>query len=142
MPCGTSWPPPGCLSRRASTPPPPPRPLLPEPRRNLNAQLAPSISPVINATGVILHTNLRRAPLSPAACEAMLRVAGGYSTLEFDLRLGRRGGRSKHAEAKLLQLTGAEAALVVNNNAAAVLLALAGLARRKEGLIARSQLIA
>ncbi|OGO71989.1 MAG: L-seryl-tRNA(Sec) selenium transferase [Chloroflexi bacterium RBG_19FT_COMBO_62_14] len=126
---------------RKGNPAPSTETLLAEARRNLGARLAPSISPVINATGVILHTNLGRAPLSPAACEAMLRVAGGYSTLEFDLSLGRRGDRSKHAEAKLLQLTGAEAALVVNNNAAAVLLALTGLARRKEVLIARSQLI-
>jgi len=126
---------------REGNPAPSTETLLAEARRNLGAQLAPSISPVINATGVILHTNLGRAPLSPAACEAMLRVAGGYSTLEFDLSLGRRGDRSKHAEAKLLQLTGAEAALVVNNNAAAVLLALTGLARRKEVVIARSQLI-
>src|SRR3972149_3410302 len=87
---------------RKGNPAPSTETLLAEARRNLGARLAPSISPVINATGVILHTNLGRAPLSPAACEAMLCFAGGYSTLEFDLSLGRRGDRSKHAEAQVL----------------------------------------
>jgi L-seryl-tRNA(Ser) seleniumtransferase len=115
--------------------------MLAQARSKLEDRLAPSLSPVINASGVILHTNLGRAPLSRAACQAMLAVAAGYSNLEYDLKRGRRGQRSLHAERQLRQLTGAEAALVVNNNAAAVLLALTGLARRKEVVIARSQLI-
>lgn len=115
--------------------------MLARARRKLEDWLAPSLSRVINASGVILHTNLGRAPLSRAACEAMQAVAAGYSNLEYDLDRGRRGERSQHAERQLRQLTGAEAALVVNNNAAAVLLALTGLARRKEVVIARSQLI-
>jgi L-seryl-tRNA(Ser) seleniumtransferase len=115
--------------------------MLSQARRKLEDRLAPSLFPVINASGVILHTNLGRAPLSRAACEAMLVVAAGYSNLEYDLQRGRRGERSLHAERQLQRLTGAEAALVVNNNAAAVLLALSGLARRKEVVIARSQLI-
>jgi len=100
-----------------------------------------SIIPVINASGVILHTNLGRAPLCQAALEAIQTVASGYSNLEYDLNIGRRGSRLVHAEAQLRQLTGAEAALVVNNNAAAVLLILSALARRKAVVIARTQLI-
>ena len=96
---------------------------------------------VINATGVILHTNLGRAPLSKAAIQAMQEAAAGYSTLEYDLTKGKRGSRPVHAEALLKRLTGAEAALVVNNNAAAVLLALTALARRRGVVIARSQLV-
>ena len=103
--------------------------------------VAPSLRPVINATGVILHTNLGRAPLSPAATQAMLEVASGYSTLEFDLERGTRGAREIHAEALLCRLVEAEAALVVNNNAAAVLLALSALARKREVVISRSQLV-
>ena len=86
---------------------------------------------MINATGVILHTNLGRAPLSPAALQAVQNVSQGYSTLEYDLEPGKRGSRLVHAEALLTRLTGAEAALVVNNNAAAVLLVLTALARRR-----------
>ncbi len=107
----------------------------------LETWLAPTLRPVVNATGVIIHTNLGRAPLSRAAREAMLAVAQGYSALEYDLARGRRGSREGHAEGLLTRLTGAEAALVVNNNAAAVLLALTALARRKEVLISRTQLI-
>jgi L-seryl-tRNA(Ser) seleniumtransferase len=102
---------------------------------------APTLLGVINATGVILHTNLGRAPLSQAAIQAIASVSSGYSTLEYDLDKGRRGSRSIHAEALLKKLTGAEAALVVNNNAAAVLLILTALARRRGVLIARSQLV-
>jgi L-seryl-tRNA(Ser) seleniumtransferase len=101
----------------------------------------PSLAPVINATGVILHTNLGRAPLSRAALETVKQVSGGYSNLEYDLERGARGSRLAHAEGLLKRLTGAEAALVVNNNASAVLLALAALARRKRVIISRSQLI-
>lgn len=101
----------------------------------------PTLLPVINATGVILHTNLGRAPLSAAATQACLDVARGYSNLEFDLGSGKRGSRLLHAEKLLKHLTGAEAALVVNNNAAAVLLVLSALARRRGVVIARTQLI-
>lgn len=107
----------------------------------LQSWTAPTLEPVINATGTILHTNLGRAPLSKAAGEAALKVALGYSTLEYDLKQGQRGSRLVHAEALLQRLTGAEAALVVNNNAAAVLLALSALARRRAVVIARTQLV-
>lgn len=103
--------------------------------------MRPSLVSVINATGVVLHTNLGRAPLSQAAIRAIQQVVSGYSNLEYDLERGTRGTRLVHAEALLRQLTGAEAALVVNNNAAGLLLALTALARRKRVLIARSQLV-
>lgn len=103
--------------------------------------MRPSLVSVINATGVVLHTNLGRAPLSQAAIRAIQQVVSGYSNLEYDLERGSRGTRLVHAEALLRQLTGAEAALVVNNNAAGLLLALTALARRKRVLIARSQLV-
>jgi L-seryl-tRNA(Ser) seleniumtransferase len=101
----------------------------------------PTLLPVINASGVILHTNLGRAPLSTAALTAIECVSHGYSTLEYDLATGKRGSRLLHAEALLQRLTGAQAALVVNNNAAAVLLVLSALANRKRVVIARSQLV-
>ena len=101
----------------------------------------PSLKPVINATGVILHTNLGRAPLSDAAMRAMDEVSRGYSTLEFDLQTGKRGSRLVHAESVLQKITGAEAALVVNNCASAVLLVLTALAGRKSVIIPRSQLV-
>jgi len=107
----------------------------------LNSWLTPTLRSVINATGVIIHTNLGRSPLSRSAREAILSVSSGYSTLEYELQRGRRGKRDMHAEALITRLTGAEAALVVNNNAAAILLALTSLARRKQVLISRSQLI-
>lgn len=100
-----------------------------------------TLEPVINATGVIIHTNLGRAPLSQAVIDAMTAVSTGYSTLEFDLNTGKRGSRLIHAEAVLQRLTGAEAAVVVNNNAAAVLLTLSALANRKRAIIARGQMI-
>jgi L-seryl-tRNA(Ser) seleniumtransferase len=100
-----------------------------------------SLRDVINATGVILHTNLGRAPLSRSALDSVLRAGRGYCALEYDLQRGDRGGRAPQMERKLQLLTGAEAALVVNNNAAAVLLALAALAKGKEVLISRSQLV-
>jgi len=101
----------------------------------------PSLCPVINATGVVLHTNLGRAPLSRAALAAIREVGRGYSNLEYDLEKGQRGSRYIHAEELLCHLTGAEAALVVNNNAGAVLLALTVLARGGEVIISRGQLI-
>jgi len=100
-----------------------------------------TLEPVINATGVILHTNLGRAPLSKAAIQAMLAASTGYTNLEFDLETGKRGSRLIHAEALLQQLTGAEAAVVVNNCAAAVLLTLSALAKGKRVIIPRSQLV-
>jgi L-seryl-tRNA(Ser) seleniumtransferase len=107
----------------------------------LQAWTAPSLLPVINASGVILHTNLGRAPLPKAAIQSMEAVARGYSNLEFELENGKRGSRLIHAEKLLKLLTGAEAAVVVNNNAAAVLLVLSTLAARKRVVIARSQLV-
>ncbi len=107
----------------------------------LAASARGTLRPVINATGVIIHTNLGRAPLSAAARRAMDAVAAGYSNLEYDLDAGERGSRYVHAEALLCKLTGAEAALVVNNNAGAVFLALAALARGREVIISRGQLV-
>jgi L-seryl-tRNA(Ser) seleniumtransferase len=101
----------------------------------------PTLRPVINATGVVLHTNLGRAPLSGATLAAMEQVARGYSSLEFDVAAGERGSRHEHVSTLLQRLTGAEAALVVNNNASAVLLTLAGLAAGREVVISRGQLV-
>ncbi|HEU4700306.1 MAG TPA: L-seryl-tRNA(Sec) selenium transferase [Gemmatimonadales bacterium] len=96
---------------------------------------------VLNATGVVLHTNLGRAPLARAAVAAVAEVAGGYSTLELDLAAGARGDRTDHARAALRELTGAEDALAVNNTAGALVLALAALAAGREVLISRGELI-
>src|SRR6266403_1164378 len=103
--------------------------------------LASSLEPVINATGVILHTNLGRAPLSSAAAEEIRRSATSYSNLEYDLEAGARGKRDVHVAEMLARLTGAEAAIVVNNCAAAVLLVLAALAKGGEVLVSRGELI-
>lgn len=100
-----------------------------------------SLRPVINATGVVLHTNLGRAPLSALALERVTRVGGEYSNLELDLGSKARGSRYAHVEGLLCRLTGAEDALVVNNNAAAVLLALAALAAGREVVVSRGELI-
>ncbi|AKX95364.1 L-seryl-tRNA(Sec) selenium transferase [Neomoorella thermoacetica] len=100
-----------------------------------------SLRPVINATGVVLHTNLGRAILSPAARAAALTAAGRYTNLEYDLEKGQRGNRYSHVTGLLKELTGAEEALVVNNNAAAVLLALSTLAAGRETIISRGQLV-
>jgi L-seryl-tRNA(Ser) seleniumtransferase len=109
--------------------------------RRLEAAVRGTLLPVINATGVIVHTNLGRAPLSDAARQAMEAVAAGYSNLEYDLAAGERGSRYRHAEQLLCRLTGAEAALVTNNNAGAVFLALTALARGRSVIISRGQLV-
>lgn len=115
--------------------------ILTQAESTLTAWTVPTLIPVINATGVILHTNLGRAPMSSATIRAMDAVSRGYSNLEFDLETGKRGSRLIHAEKLLQQLTGAEAALVVNNCASAVLLTLSALANKKRVVIARSQLV-
>jgi L-seryl-tRNA(Ser) seleniumtransferase len=106
----------------------------------LAALAGASLRPVINATGVILHTNLGRAPLAPVALSRVAAL-GGYTNLEYDLAAGARGRRDVHAERLLCRLTGAAAAVVVNNNAAAVLLALAALAAGREVIISRGELV-
>lgn len=115
--------------------------ILAQAESRLTAWTTPTLFPVINATGVILHTNLGRAPLSNATIKAMNDVASDYSNLEYDLPKGKRGSRLIHAESVLQKLLNVEAALVVNNNAAAVLLVLSALANRKRVVIARSQLV-
>lgn len=100
-----------------------------------------SLHRVINATGIVVHTNLGRSPLAASAVAAVAEVARGYSTLEYDVDSGERGSRHVHVEELLKRLTGAEAAMAVNNNAAAVLLGLAGLARGKEAIVSRGQLV-
>ncbi len=115
--------------------------LLSEAESHLSTWTAETLVPVINATGVILHTNLGRAPLSEATLHAMDVAARSYSTLEYDLDKGVRGSRLRHAESVLQKLTGAEAAMVVNNCASAVLLVLSALANKKRAVISRTQLV-
>jgi len=110
-------------------------------REELTAARTPRLRRVINATGVIAHTNLGRAPLAEAALARVQEVARGYSNLEYDLAAGGRGSRQDHVAGLLRRLTGAEAALVVNNNAAAVMLALAALAEGREVIVSRGELI-
>ena len=107
----------------------------------LKQMLSPGLIPVVNATGVIIHTNLGRAPLGKSIWNRMEQVATRYSNLEYDLDEGRRGSRHQHLEAVMRRLTGAEACVVVNNNAAAVLLVLTALARGREVVISRGELI-
>jgi L-seryl-tRNA(Ser) seleniumtransferase len=107
----------------------------------LAAARRPSLRRVLNATGVVVHTNLGRAPLAPEALARVTEVGRGYSNLEFALDEGARGSRQDHVASILRRLTGAEAALVVNNNAAAILLALAALAEGREVLVSRGELI-
>ena len=108
-----------------------------------DAQVAakPSLRPVINATGVVLHTNLGRACLSRRAVDAVCAAAQGYSTLEYDLKNGKRGSRHSHVEELLCKVTGAEAAMAVNNNAAAVLLILSALGKGGEVITSRGELV-
>ena len=100
-----------------------------------------SLRRVINATGIVVHTNLGRSPLAESAIEAVAEVARGYSTLEYDVPSGERGSRHVHVEELICRLTGAEAAMAVNNNASAVLMGLAALSRRKEAIVSRGQLV-
>ena len=106
-----------------------------------SADIKPSLQPVINGTGVIIHTNLGRALLSNRAQQAMIQAASAYSNLEYSLEAGARGSRYTHASDLLCRLSGAEAAVVVNNNAGAVVLALTTLAKGKEVIISRGQLV-
>jgi L-seryl-tRNA(Ser) seleniumtransferase len=101
----------------------------------------PSLRPVINATGIVLHTNLGRAPLADVAIAAVSAIAGGYSNLEYDLEVGRRGSRYSHCVALLRELTGAEDAIVVNNCAAALVLTLSALSRGREVIVSRGELV-
>jgi L-seryl-tRNA(Ser) seleniumtransferase len=109
--------------------------------RAVERAVAPTLRRCVNATGVVLHTNLGRAPLPPAALEAIASVAGGYGSLEFDIETGRRGSRHVHCAALLGELTGAEDALVVNNAASALLLALAVAAEGGAVVVSRGELI-
>ncbi len=115
--------------------------LLDAVEHTLQQEQQPHLRSVINATGVIINTNLGRSPLSREALQAVQQVAGGYSNLEYDLEEGKRGSRHTHVTALLRELTGAEAALVTNNNAAAVLLALSTLAMGREVIISRGELV-
>ncbi|MCJ7733083.1 MAG: L-seryl-tRNA(Sec) selenium transferase [Anaerolineales bacterium] len=108
---------------------------------HLQERFKPTLMPVINATGVIIHTNLGRAPLSKTSLEAVSAIGGGYSTLEFNLDSGGRGSRLIHAESQFQHLLGVESALVVNNNASAVLLSLTVLTQGRKVIISRSQLV-
>jgi L-seryl-tRNA(Ser) seleniumtransferase len=110
-------------------------------REELAVSRRPALRRVLNATGVLVHTNLGRAPLAEAALERVVAVGGGYSNLEYDVVEGARGSRQHHVAPLLRQLTGAEDSLVVNNNAAAVLLALAALAAGREVVVSRGELI-
>ncbi len=115
--------------------------LIAEARQSLVARGQPDLRRVINATGIVLHTNLGRAPLAAAAVRSLASVASGYCNLEFDLETGGRGTRAPGVNALLQELTGAEAALPVNNGAAAILLALAGLAGGGEVIVSRGELV-
>ena len=109
--------------------------------RAAGALMAPSLHPVINATGVVVHTNLGRAPLAKYVLERVVRIASGYSNLEYDVEQRRRGSRHVHVSSMLRRITGAEDAVVVNNNAAAVLLSLSALASGREVVVSRGELI-
>ncbi|MCY0888422.1 MAG: L-seryl-tRNA(Sec) selenium transferase [Alicyclobacillaceae bacterium] len=107
----------------------------------LARKYAPSLRPVLNLTGVVIHTNLGRAPLSARALQSVVEVAQGYSTLEFQVEEGARSSRHVHVERRICDMTGAEAALVVNNNAAAVFLVLQEMAEGGEAIVSRGQLV-
>ncbi len=109
--------------------------------RSIKGYSSLSLKPLINATGVVIHTNLGRAPLHKGAIENMVKISGGYSNLEYNLQEGRRGKRYDHIKGILTELTGAEDAVVVNNNAAAVLLCLSAMAKGKEVVVSRGELV-
>ncbi len=109
--------------------------------KELEKAMSPSLKPVINATGVVVHTNLGRSLLPEELFKSMFEIAVNYSNLEYDLELGKRGSRYSHVEEILCELTGAESALVVNNNAAAVLISLETLAKGKEVIVSRGELV-
>jgi L-seryl-tRNA(Ser) seleniumtransferase len=115
--------------------------LLPLFQREIDRQVQPRLRRVINATGVVIHTNLGRSALHPSALDHMIEIARAYSNLEYDLDLGERGSRYSHVEETLCSLAGAESALVVNNNAGAVLLALNTLAEGREVIVSRGELV-
>lgn len=115
--------------------------VLPLVKRELDKSLRPSLRPLINATGVVVHTNLGRSLLPEEVFRQIFEVAVNYSNLEYDLEAGKRGSRYSHVEGILCELTGAESALVVNNNAAAVLLTLETLAKGKEVIVSRGELV-
>ena len=110
-------------------------------QKEIDLQIQPRLRRVINATGVVIHTNLGRAPLHPSAIEHLIEVSKTYSNLEYDLDRGERGSRYTHVEEILCRLSGAESALVVNNNAGAVLLVLNSLAEGKEVIVSRGELV-
>lgn len=126
---------------RAGRPAPMPAMLLDAITERIELMVRPTLTRVLNATGVILHTNLGRAPLSQDALQAAHDAAASYSNLEYDLEAGERGSRYTHAEALLTKLTGAEGALVVNNNAAAVFFILRAFADGREVIVSRGQLV-
>lgn len=131
--------------RRGRTAPPPAPPALDalaaDAAARAEAALRPHLRPVLNATGVIVHTNLGRAPLAEEALAAVVATASGYSNLEYDLARGERGSRMSHLESLLCEILGAPAALVVNNNAAALILALNTFALGKETIVSRGELV-
>jgi len=110
-------------------------------QKEIESQVQPQLRRVINATGVIIHTNLGRSPLHPSALQHVIEVAQTYSNLEYDIELGERGSRYAHVESILCRLSGAESALVVNNNAGAVLLALNTIAEGREAIVSRGELV-
>ena len=128
------------LAAEEDAPAPSPQRVAESVAERLSELFTPSLRPIINATGVVIHTNLGRAPLSDAAIAGM-QEAARYSNLEFDLEAGARGSRAHHLDAPLRALTGAEGALVVNNNAAALYLTLAAHAREREVVVSRGQAV-
>ena len=115
--------------------------LIPEIIRRVEKMHTPDMRPVINATGTVLHTNLGRAPISREHMARLAEVACGYSNLEYDLEAGRRGERYSHFEKLLCRITGAEAAMAVNNNASAVMLILSSMAKGGEVVVSRGELV-